>query len=104
MQDNDILNDEDYEADDDAAFITLTDDEDKEIPFEVLDYFNYENKDYVVLLPYEESDEDVVILEVKHTGEDEESDEYISVEDEKTLIAVFEEFKTRNADEFDFEE
>lgn len=104
MQDNDILNDEDYEADDDAAFITLTDDEGKEIPFEVLDYFDYNGKDYVVLLPYEESDEDVVILEVKHTGEDEESDEYISVEDEKTLLAVFEEFKTRNADEFDFEE
>ncbi len=31
-------------------------------------------------------------------------DEYNSIEDEQILISVFEEFKNRNADEFDFED
>lgn len=63
---------------------------------------DYQGKEYVVLLPAEESDEadEVVILEVESTDSEEES--YTSVEDEETLNAVFEIFKEKFKDEFDF--
>jgi uncharacterized protein YrzB (UPF0473 family) len=66
--------------------------------------------EYVVLLPVEmeeEQEEDsdtdeVLILKIEHNEEGEDS--FISVEDEGELNMVFEEFKVRMEDEFDFSE
>lgn len=82
--------------------VTLSDEEGNEVKFEFLDLIDYQGKEYVVLLPAEESDEaeEVVILEVESTDFEEES--YTSVEDEETLNAVFEIFKEKFKDEFDF--
>jgi len=84
--------------------IVLNDEEGKEVQFEFLDLIEYENEEYVVLLPIEESEEDsgeVVILKVEDTeSEDEES--YVSVDDQETLNTVFEMFKEKFKDEFDF--
>ena len=82
--------------------ISLTDEEGVEAEFEFLDLFPYKGKEYVVLLPVEDEDGDVLILEV---GEDEEGNECLdAVEDLDILEAVFEMFKEAFADEFEFEE
>ena len=84
--------------------IVLNDEEGKEVEFEFLDLVEYEDEEYVVLLPIEEVDGDageVVILKVEDTeSEDEES--YVSVDDEETLNTVFEMFKEKFKDEFNF--
>ena len=74
--------------------------------FEFLDLIEYEGEEYVILLPASEvTDEpgEVVILKVEDTeSEDEES--YVSVDDENVLNAVFEIFKEKFKDEFNFED
>lgn len=75
----------------------------KEVPFEFLDLIDYMGEEYVVLLPKDESDDDgeVVILKVDESDcEDEEA--YTSVDDDKTLQAVFNIFKEKFKDEFNF--
>ncbi len=83
--------------------IVLNDENGDEIEFEFLDLIEYEGEEYVVLLPHDEEDEadEVVILKLEDTdSEDEES--YVSVEDEEVLQAVFEIFKEKFKDEFNF--
>ena len=84
--------------------LVLNDEEGNEVEFEFLDLIEYEGEEYVVLLPVEEeSDEpgEVVILKLEDTeSEDEES--YVSVEDENILNKVFEIFKEKFEDEFNF--
>lgn len=85
--------------------IILNDEEGKEVQFEFLDLIEYDEEEYVVLLPVEESENDeigeVVILKVEPTeSEDEES--YVGVEDEEILNKVFEIFKEKFKDEFDY--
>lgn len=85
--------------------VTLTDEEGQDISFEFLDLIEYENHEYAILLPIEEDEEDdgmVVILEVKEV--DEETEEYLSVEDEAILTAVFNIFREKFQDEFNFVE
>jgi len=86
--------------------IVLNDENGNEVQFEFLDLIELEQEEYVVLLPVvEEGAEDegeVVILRVEDTdNEDEES--YVSVEDEATLNQVFEIFKDKFKDEFNFD-
>ena len=83
--------------------IILNDEEGNEVEFEFLDLIEYEGEEYVVLLPVEESDEagEVVILKLEDTeSEDEES--YVSVDDDEVLNKVFEIFKEKFKDDFNF--
>lgn len=82
-------------------YITLTDDNGEDVSFEFLDAFEFKGRNYAVMLPFEDEDGEVIILEVLPSVNPEE-DEYISVDDEELLNDVFEEFKKRNSDEFDF--
>ena len=85
--------------------IVLNDEDGKETNFEFLDLIEYEGEEYVVLLPVlEEGEEDngeVVILKVEDT-ESEEEESYVSVDDEEVLTIVFEMFKEKFKDEFNF--
>lgn len=85
--------------------IVLNDEEGKEVKFEFLDLVEYEDEEYVVLLPIEEeTDEEegeVVILKVEDTDSEEE-ESYVSVDDQDTLNKVFEIFKDKFKDEFNF--
>lgn len=80
--------------------IVLNDDEGNEIEFEFLDLVEYNSNEYVVLLPADDDADEVVILQVEDASEDTES--YTSVDDEETLTAVFEIFKDKFKDEFNF--
>lgn len=89
--------------DEDSNIIYLNDENGNDVKFEFLDLIEYEGEEYVVLLPVEESEEadEVVILKLEDTdSEDEES--YVSVDDEETLNKVFEIFKDKFKDEFNF--
>lgn len=82
--------------------IILNDEEGNEVKFEFLDLIELDGEEYVVLLPIEEEDsEEVVILKLEDS-EDEETESYVSVDDEETLNTVFEMFKEKFKDEFNF--
>ena len=84
--------------------IVLNDENGEEVKFEFLDLVELDGEEYVVLLPADESDEEegeVVILKVEDT-DDVEEESYVGVEDEETLNKVFEIFKEKFKDEFDF--
>lgn len=86
--------------------IILNDESGNEIKFEFLDLIELDNEQYVVLLPYveegEEDDGEVVILRLEDTDENSEEESYVSVDDEETLLKVFNIFKEKFKDEFDF--
>ena len=85
--------------------IVLNDEDGKEVEFEFLDLVELDGEEYVVLLPIEdeesEDEGEVVILKVEDT-ENEEEESYVSVDDEEILHQVFEIFKEKFKDEFDF--
>lgn len=96
---------ENFEDENLENIVTLNDEEGNEVKFEFLDLINYEDEDYVVLLPMageDEEDGEVVILKVEDSEENSEEESYVSVEDEDTLMKVFEIFKEKFKDEFDF--
>lgn len=86
--------------------VVLNDENGEEVEFEFLDLIELDGEEYVVLLPIEEEENpeeagEVVILKLEDTeSEDEES--YVSVEDEEILNKVFEMFKEKFKDEFNF--
>ena len=82
--------------------VTLNDEFGNEVQFEFLDLVEYNGEEYVVLLPADDEDGEVVILKVEALDDD--KDSYTSVEDEDILMAVFQIFKNKFKDEFDFEE
>lgn len=80
--------------------IVLNDDDGNEVGFEFLDLIPYRGKEYVVLLPVSDEADEVVILELEET--DDETESYISVDNEATLQVVFEIFKEKFKDVFNF--
>lgn len=83
--------------------IVLNDEEGNEVQFEFLDLVELDGEEYVVLLPLEEDEEEgeVVILKVEDT-ESEVEESYVSVDDEEILQKVFDIFKEKFKDEFNF--
>lgn len=102
MDDENVV-DSEY-IDDESNIVVLNDENGNEIRFEFLDLIEYESEEYVVLLPIddegENDDGEVVILKLEDSDTDEES--YVSVDDENVLSAVFEIFKDKFKDEFNF--
>ena len=83
-----------------SSILTLTDENGEDVNFEYLDCIEYNGVEYLVLMP-EDSDE-IVILEVQPV--DEENENYIAVESEDILDAVYEIFKARYKDILQFED
>ena len=98
--------DEGYEGEDLDNIVILNDEDGNEVKFEFLDLVELDDEEYVVLLPVVdegvEEEGEVVILKVEDTDEDSEEESYVSVEDEEILNKVFEIFKERFKDDFDF--
>lgn len=92
----------------DDNIVVLNDENGEEVKFEFLDLIELEGEEYVVLLPLEEEESEepgeVVILKIEDSDEDsdEETESYVSVDDEETLNKVFEIFRDKFKDEFDF--
>ena len=80
--------------------VVLTDESGKDTEFEWLDTVEMNNSQYIILLPTEEEDaEEVIILKMEISEEDE---NFIPVEDEDELNQVYDIFKERNKENFDF--
>ncbi len=92
--------------DDSTNIIILNDEDGNEVPFEFLDMVTYEDEDYVILLPADSNDEEdgssaeVVILKLESVDGDEET--YVNIHDQEVLRAVYDIFKEKNKDYFDF--
>ena len=93
---NEILNEEEQNI------LTLTDENGVETEFEYLDCITYNEIEYLVLIPADEAADEIVILEVQPV--DEENENYIAVESEDILDAVYEIFKSRYSDILTFED
>ena len=89
-------------AEEETSFITLTDENGVENEFEFMECIEYQGKEYLVLLPADENSAEVIILEVEPV--DEENENYISVEDEAVLEAVYAIFKDHFKDILTFED
>ena len=108
MDNENNVNNENEELDNNI--VTLKDEDGNDINFEFLDMIEFEGENYVILLPAEEtddeeSDEVVILKEEKYAegvGEDEES--YVRVDDEEVLSKLFDIFKDKFKDEFNFVE
>ena len=96
MENEELLQEEE------TSIITMTDENGQDVDFEYLDCIEYEGKEYLVLIPAEEDAEELVILEVEPV--DEENENYIAVEDEAVLEAVYAIFKERYQDILTFAE
>ena len=98
--------DENYEGEELDNIVVLNDEDGNEVKFEFLDLVELDDEEYVVLLPVtengEEDEGEVVILKIEDTDEETDEESYVSVEDEDTLNKVFEIFKEKYKDEFDF--
>ena len=93
-------------AEEEIEIITLTDENGEDMDFEFLDLVEYEGKRYAVLLPPGEDeyeDEEVLILQIEDDG-NVENESYVFVDDDDILTAVFDIFKEKFKDEFDFAE
>ena len=96
MENEEILQEEE------VSTLTLVDDKGEETVFEYLDCIEYTGKEYLVLTPMDEEAGQIVILEVEPV--DEETENYIAVEDEAVLDAVYSIFKERYKDILTFAE
>ncbi len=96
-----MLNNEDMIQEFEPEIVTLVDDEGNEVEFELLDVVDYEGEEYVILIENNEEAQDVVILKIESV--DDETENYVGIDDEELLSNVFETFKEKYKDEFDFE-
>ena len=85
-----------------ASILTLTDENGENVDFEYLDCIELDGVEYLVLLPADDAESEIVILEVEPV--DEENENYLSVDDEGVLNAVYNIFKEKYKDVLTFEE
>ena len=94
MENNEILMEEE------ESILTLTDENGEEMVFEYLDCIEYEGTEYLVLMPADDDSNEIVILAIEPV--DEENENYLAVEDEAILEAVYGIFKERYQDVLTF--
>ena len=83
-----------------TSILTLTDENGQDPDFEYLDCIAYQDKEYLVLMP--EGEDEIVIMEIEPV--DEENENYLAVEDEAVLDAVYGIFKEKFKDILTFED
>ena len=96
--DNEFMNDGEEYEDEDVEMVTLYDEDGNEIEFELLDIIDYEGESYAVMLPPDEDEVSIMLLEELN----DEEETYSPVDDDELLTKIFEIFKEKFKDEFDF--
>ena len=96
MENEELLQEEE------VSTLTLTDENGVDTEFEYLDCIEYDSKEYLILLPLDDEENGIVILEVEPV--DEETENYLSVTDTDVLNAVYSIFKDRYKDVIEFED
>ena len=93
---------ENVTPEEEAAILTLTDENGNDQNFEYLDVIEYNGKEYLILMPADEEETHIVILEIEPV--DEENENYLSIEDEDLLNTVYGLFKEKYKDILTFED
>ena len=88
-------------AEEESSILTLTDENGQDVDFEYLDCLEYQGTEYLILSPADDEDGQIVILEIQPI--DQEHENYLAVEDEQTLDAVYDLFKEKYKDILTFE-
>ena len=94
--------DMEQELQEEENILTLTDENGEETEFEYLDSVEYGGQEYMILTPTGEESGQVVILQVEPV--DEETENYLAVEDEILLNEVYAIFRERYKDVLTFED
>ena len=94
--------DMEQEIQEEENILTLTDENGEETEFEYLDSVEYGGQEYLILTPTGEESGQVVILQVEPV--DEETENYLAVEDEILLNEVYAIFRERYKDVLTFED
>lgn len=85
--------------------LELIDEDGNTVPFEHLDTVRIGGSDYIICIPYDDSEEEVTEIAMFKIDKDAESEDCLSqVVDESLAEKIYDEFKKRNADKFDFED
>lgn len=85
--------------------IDLFDEDGTKVTFEHLDTIRIEDTDYIVCIPYDEEEEEVTEIAMFQIDKDENSEDCLTQVFEDALAEqIYAEFKSRNADLFDFED
>ncbi|MDD6967021.1 MAG: DUF1292 domain-containing protein [Firmicutes bacterium] len=92
----------DAQQEEESSILTLTDENGQDVDFEYLDCLTYQGKEYLILMPADEAETQIVILEVEPV--DDENENYLAVEDEEILDAVYGMFKEKYKDILTFED
>lgn len=96
MENEELLQEEEFST------LMLTDENGVDTEFEYLDCIEYGEKEYLVLVPVDDEEAGLVILEVQPV--DEETENYVSVDDPEVLNTVYGIFKERYKDILEFED
>ena len=96
------MENQDLFQEEEVSTLTLTDENGVDTEFEYLDCIEYQDKEYLVLLPLDDEESGIVILEIEPV--DEENENYLSVDDTQVLDAVYGIFKERYKDVLQFED
>ena len=78
----------------------LTDEDGTEYLYDIAARMEHGDNEYVVLVPQDENDDEVVILRSEIV--DDETEEFVPEEDDSITDAIFEEFKQMFADDYNF--
>lgn len=99
---NQIPEEENEIPEEETEILTLTDEDGNDTDFEYLDCVEYQGKEYLVLMPTDQPETQIVILEIEPV--DEENENYLSVSDEAILDGVYGIFKEKYKDILTFED
>ena len=83
-----------------GEIVTLTDDRGNDIDFEFLDLIEYSSNSYAVLIPTDEAADQVLIFKVENASL--EDNTFSPVEDPDLAQAIFDLFRIKNEEYFDF--
>ncbi len=89
------------DSDNEDSIITLTGDDGTDISYELLDMIALAGRQYAVVLPVSEDADQVEIFLVEDAEKD--TNTFVPVSDRVTAMTVFNLFKEKNREFFDFE-
>ena len=93
---------EEMEEFDENDIITLTDEDGNQIQALFLDMVEFEEQEYAALMTMQSDEAGEIMIFRIEDSENEDMDDYVTVEDERILQAVYQIIKERFGDEFSF--
>lgn len=85
--------------------IDLIDEDGNTVTFEHLDTFKVGGGEYIICIPFDDDEEEVTEIAIFKIDKDKNSEDCLSqVTDDELASRIYDEFKRRNLDKFDFED